>query len=114
MADFAVAISFRAEDEAFALQLKAALDPPLATFVFSKAQDRLDGRDGLEALAIFDHDFPGHYLWLIKQVRTSVVALVPPAQGIHAVLANSGISRVVIGGGRFETSAIRREPEPFA
>jgi hypothetical protein len=39
MPDFEVAISFRAESETLALQLKAALDPPLATFVFSKAQD---------------------------------------------------------------------------
>jgi hypothetical protein len=44
-----VAISFKAENEPFALQLKAALDPPLPTFVYSKAQDLLVGRDGLEA-----------------------------------------------------------------
>jgi hypothetical protein len=46
---YEVAISFKAENEPFALQLKAALDPPLRTFVYSKAQPELAGRDGLEA-----------------------------------------------------------------
>src|SRR4029077_14808729 len=31
-------------------------------------------------LEMFDREFPGHYLRLIKQVRTSVIALVPPSQ----------------------------------
>jgi hypothetical protein len=39
MPNLEVAISFRAEIETLALQLKAALDPPLATFVFAQAQD---------------------------------------------------------------------------
>lgn len=46
---YEIAISFKAENERFALQLKAALDPPLTTFVYSKAQPELAGRDGLEA-----------------------------------------------------------------
>jgi hypothetical protein len=46
---YEVAISFKAENEPVALQLKAALDPPLGTFVYSKAQEELAGRDGLEA-----------------------------------------------------------------
>jgi hypothetical protein len=29
-------------------------------------------------MTLFDTDFPGHYLRLIRQVRTSVVALIPP------------------------------------
>src|ERR1700730_16435974 len=48
MPEFEVAISFRAENEPFALQLKAALDPPLKTFVYSKAQEQLVGSDGLD------------------------------------------------------------------
>ncbi|QBR84155.1 hypothetical protein E3983_07155 [Legionella israelensis] len=44
----------------------------------------------------FDMDFPGHYLRLIKNVRISVLALIPPVQGIHAMLSNSGESTVVV------------------
>jgi len=62
----------------------------------------------------FDRDFPGHYLRLIAQVRVSVVALVPPTEGIKATLTSSGISRVVIGGDRFQTVPIRRQPEQVA
>jgi hypothetical protein len=35
-------------------------------------------------MEMFDRDFPGHYLRLIRRVRASVIALVPPAQGIRA------------------------------
>lgn len=62
----------------------------------------------------FDRDFPGHYLRLIAQVRVSVVALIPPTEGIKATLTSSGISRVVIGGDRFQTVPIRRQPEQVA
>jgi hypothetical protein len=31
---------------------------------------------------LFDHDFPGQYLRLLKRVRVAVIALVPPIQGI--------------------------------
>ena len=48
-------------------------------------------------MALFDQDFPGHYLRLIRQVRTSVVALVAPDLGIRATLYSNGISRVVTG-----------------
>jgi len=63
---------------------------------------------------MFDRDFPGHYLRLIKRVRTSVIALVPPAQGIRATLATTGTSRVVIGGNIFQTVVVRRDPESVA
>jgi hypothetical protein len=63
---------------------------------------------------LFDHGFPGHYLRLIKRVRTSVVALIPPAQGIRATLTASGISRVIIGGDVFQTLVVRRDPELVA
>lgn len=65
-------------------------------------------------ITLFDRAFPGHYLRLIKRVRTTVVALVPPNQGIRATLAASGISRVTTGGPPFEEVVIRREPELVA
>jgi hypothetical protein len=63
---------------------------------------------------MFDRDFPGHYLRLIKQVRTSVIALIPPSQGIRAILSTTAISRVVIGGDVFQTVPMRRDPEIVA
>jgi Tc toxin complex TcA C-terminal TcB-binding domain/Bacterial Ig domain len=65
-------------------------------------------------MQLFDSDFPGHYLRLIKRVRTSVVALIPPNQGIRATLTTSGVSRVVIGGDAFQTISVRRDPESVA
>lgn len=50
-------------------------------------------------LEYFDRDFPGHYLRLIKQVKTSVIALIPPTEGIKATLSSSGLSKVVTQGG---------------
>lgn len=67
---------------------------------------------------MFDRDFPGHYLRLIKRVRTSVVALVPPTEGIRATLSTPGFSRVVVGGGvggqAFRSVVVRRDPETVA
>ena len=60
---------------------------------------------------LFDRDFPGHYLRLIKRVRTSVLALVPPIDGIHATLGSVGTSRVVIAGDTFRNVVVRRNPE---
>lgn len=62
-------------------------------------------------MEMFDRDFPGHYLRLIRRVRTSVIALIPPLQGIHATLTSSGLSRTVIGPDIFQTVPIRRDPE---
>jgi hypothetical protein len=62
-------------------------------------------------MEMFDRGFPGHYLRLIKRVRTSVIALIPPTQGIHATLTSSGLSRTVIGPDIFQTIPIRRDPE---
>ena len=59
----------------------------------------------------FDRDFPGHYLRLIKRVRVSVIALVPPTEGIRASLSSSGITRVVRNGNTFTETEIRRDPE---
>lgn len=65
-------------------------------------------------MALFDQGFPGHYLRLIKRVRTSVVALIPPSQGIRATLITGGVSRVVTGGDLFQETVIRRDPEMVA
>lgn len=65
-------------------------------------------------MELFDRVFPGHYLRLIHRVRTSVVALVPPTQGIKATLSSSGVSRVVTGGDVFQTVVVRRDPETVA
>jgi len=65
-------------------------------------------------MELFDRDFPGHSLRLIKRVRTSVIALVPPTRGIRATLTASGLSRVVIGGDVFQTIVVRRDPELIA
>jgi hypothetical protein len=65
-------------------------------------------------MELFDRDFPGHYLRLIRQVRVTVVALVPPPQGIRATLTSSGLSRVVIDGMPPQTTVIRRQPESIA
>jgi hypothetical protein len=62
-------------------------------------------------MQMFDRDFPGHYLRLIKRVRTSVIALIPPTQGIHATLSTSGLSRVLIGPDLFQRVPIRRDPK---
>jgi hypothetical protein len=50
---------------------------------------------------LFDRAFPGHYMRLIKQVRVSVVALIPPQLGIRATLRAVGSSWVVTGGDLF-------------
>jgi hypothetical protein len=60
---------------------------------------------------MFDRDFPGHYLRLVKRVRTSVIALIPPTDGIHATLSTAGTSRVVIGGDTFRSVVVLRDPE---
>ena len=49
-----VAISFASKDEAVAIALREALQPPYRVFVYSKAQEHLAGRDGIEAFrAVF-------------------------------------------------------------
>ena len=65
-------------------------------------------------MELFDRDFPGHYLRLIRRVRVSIIALIPPTRGLRATLSASGISRVVTGGETFETVQVRRFPETVA
>src|SRR5258708_29960940 len=62
----------------------------------------------------FDREFPGHYLRLIRRVRTTVIALIPPTLGIRATLSTTGVSYVVIGNDTFRTVAVRRDPETIA
>lgn len=65
---------------------------------------------------LFDRDFPGHYLRLIKQVKTQVVALASPVDGIKATLVNNGISRTVVGGKGVPFTEINvvKQPETIA
>lgn len=65
-------------------------------------------------MEMFDRDFPGHYLRLIRRVRTSTIALIPPAQGIRATLSTTGMSRVVIGGDIFQTVIANHGPQSVA
>jgi|GEM_PF-746717 len=66
-------------------------------------------------MELFDRDFPGHYLRMIRRVRTSVVALIPPTQGIKATLSNVGVSRIVIdNNGLYQTITVQRPPESVA
>lgn len=50
---------------------------------------------------LFDRDYPGHYLRLIKKVNVTVIALNSPIKGIRATLTNGGVSRVWTGGTLF-------------
>lgn len=63
---------------------------------------------------LFDRDFPGHYLRLIRRVRASVIALIPPNEGIRATLATTGPTRVIVAGPDFPTVVVRRGPESVA
>jgi hypothetical protein len=65
-------------------------------------------------LELFERDRPGDYLLLIKRVRVSMIALVPPSQGIKATLTSSGISRVVVPGSPYKIETIYRDPETVA
>jgi hypothetical protein len=66
-------------------------------------------------MEMFDRDFPGHYLRLIKRVRISVIALVPAVAGIKATLSSTGISRVVTSAnGMFHSVEARRATESIA
>ncbi len=64
--------------------------------------------------SLIDRQMPGYYLCLIQQVNISVVALIPPTDGIRATLTKAGTSRVVVGGDTFQTITIRNLPERIA
>jgi hypothetical protein len=61
----------------------------------------------------FDDGFQGHYLRLIKNVRVTIVAIVPPIDGIHAMLHNTGESAVVVTEDGGETFVKRRAIRSF-
>jgi Tc toxin complex TcA C-terminal TcB-binding domain len=65
-------------------------------------------------MELFERDFPQNYLCLIRRVKTSVVALVPPGVGIKATLTSGRISRVVIGGDIFQTVRVQHGPDVVA
>jgi len=66
-------------------------------------------------MSLFDADFPGHYLRLIRQVRMSLVALVPPGRGIRASLSSNGVSRVTTAQGTgFADIVLRHDPAMVA
>ncbi len=65
-------------------------------------------------MAWFDRDFPGHYLRLIKRVRVSVIALVPPLDGIKAALYCHGYSKVIRGEPGFAEATLLRPAETIA
>jgi hypothetical protein len=97
-------------------QRKQQLSKTFSLAQFSPAEFQLFRETGRLAFEIpmemFDRDFPGHYLRLIKRLTISLIALVPPVQGIKASLRTTGISRVVISNnGQFEETTIKRLPE---
>ena len=65
-------------------------------------------------MRLFDQSFPGHYLRLIRRIRISLVALIPPVTGIRATLTASGLSRVVVKNESFQQVTVRRDPEQVA
>jgi len=65
-------------------------------------------------LDMFDREFPGHYLRLIKRVRLSLIALVSPVRGVRATLSASGLSRVIVAGDEFSLVTLSRSPEAIA
>jgi hypothetical protein len=63
---------------------------------------------------MFDREFPGHYLRLIKRVQVSLIALISPVRGVRATLSASGLSRVVVAGDQFVPVVLIRSPEAIA
>jgi hypothetical protein len=61
----------------------------------------------VKPMRLFDEDFPGHHLRLIRRVGLSVLALVPPSEGIRATLSTTGTSR---GVGRPSTASANNWP----
>ncbi|MCU0788221.1 MAG: hypothetical protein MUC91_08535 [Verrucomicrobia bacterium] len=86
---------------------------------FSTAMGTIDpvAPENAYSLELFDREFPGQYMRLIKSVKVTVIALIPPHEGIRASLYNSGLSRVVVGppfDEGFREVTVRRNPERVA
>jgi peptidoglycan hydrolase-like protein with peptidoglycan-binding domain len=55
---------------------------------------------------------PGIYLATIRQVRVSIAAPVPPAQGIRGLLTSGGASHILVNnGGGFQAVTLARAPQ---
>ncbi|MEU9917799.1 neuraminidase-like domain-containing protein [Streptomyces sp. NPDC051001] len=65
-------------------------------------------------MRLFDNDFPGDYLRMIRRASVSVIASVPATAGIRATLSTTGMSRIVVGPDVFRPITLRREPESVA
>ena len=65
-------------------------------------------------MKLFDAGFPGHLLRLVKRVRVSLVALVPPVRGVRATLSTTGLSRVVVPRDGYAPVVLARPPESIA
>jgi Tc toxin complex TcA C-terminal TcB-binding domain/FG-GAP-like repeat len=84
----------------------AQLDP------LALAQLQADGTTTFASpMRLFDQDFPGHYLRLIRRVTVSVIALIAPSEGIHATLSTTGVSQVAVGPDPVQTVGMHRLPE---
>jgi hypothetical protein len=96
------------------LQLTQTL--PLSRFAATELQQLRD--TGVLTVAtpegLFDADFPGHYLRLVKRIKITVLALTPPVRGLRATLSASGVSRTVVVRDTPETITLRRDPESIA
>jgi hypothetical protein len=64
--------------------------------------------------SLFDRDFPGHYLRLVRSLSVSVIALLPAGRGLRATMTASGVSRAVVFRDGFQTVTLQREPETIA
>lgn len=63
-------------------------------------------------MELFERDFPSHYLRIIRQVRISVIALVPPNEGIKAQMTNIGNSYTTTYNNSIERRVqVSRDPE---
>ncbi|MCE7985214.1 MAG: hypothetical protein DYG89_28920 [Caldilinea sp. CFX5] len=115
LADLYKLDQYRVETEKRKLQLTKVISlAHLAPFEFEQFKESGVLTFGTP-IELFDRDFPGHYLRLIKRVRTSVVALIPPAHGIKATLSTAGASWVVVKNDElFQRIARPRLPESVA
>ncbi|GAX61563.1 superfamily I DNA and RNA helicases and helicase subunit [Candidatus Scalindua japonica] len=87
----------------------AAIDP----VAFQHLRER-GVMDFTTLMAWFDRDFPGHYMRMIKNVSLSFIALIPPREGIHATLRNSGISKIMVGPPFADLKTVIRAPEAIS
>lgn len=62
----------------------------------------------------FNQGFPSQYLRIVRQVRTSVIALVPPVEGIKARLSTGGTSHVTVDSMPLQTLGLPHAPKAAA